>query len=118
MNLKAQTSDLQTPYKTYLAEPELPTASYNLRADMQKKPAPLLNPATLKPVTAAELEKVFCRECVKQELDDTTPYIPIPQPILDFYQMYRPSPLIRAYFLEKALGTPAKIYYKIEGNNT
>ena len=118
MNLKAQTSNLQTPYKTYLAESELPTAWYNLRADMQKKPAPLLNPATLKPVTAAELEKVFCRECVKQELDDTTPYIPIPQPILDFYKMYRPSPLIRAYFLEKALGTPAKIYYKFEGNNT
>ena len=118
MNLKAQTSNLQTPYKTYLAESELPTAWYNLRADMRKKPAPLLNPATLKPVTAAELEKVFCRECVKQELDDTTPYIPIPQPILDFYKMYRPSPLIRAYFLEKALGTPAKIYYKFEGNNT
>ena len=73
------------PYKTYLAESELPTAWYNLRADMQKKPAPLLNPATLKPVTAAELEQVFCRECVKQELDDTTPYIPIPQPVLDFY---------------------------------
>ena len=118
MNLKAQTSNLQPPYKTYLAESELPTAWYNLRADMRKKPAPLLNPATLKPVTAAELEKVFCRECVKQELDDTTPYIPIPQPILDFYKMYRPSPLIRAYFLEKALGTPAKIYYKFEGNNT
>ena len=109
---------LSTPYKTYLAESELPTAWYNLRADMQKKPAPLLNPATKQPVTAAELEQVFCRECVKQELDDTTPYIPIPQPVLDFYKMYRPSPLIRAYFLEKALGTPAKIYYKFEGNNT
>ena len=108
----------EAPYKTYLAESELPTARYNLRADMKKKPAPLLNPATKKPVTAAELEQVFCRECVKQELDDTTPYIPIPQPVLDFYKMYRPSPLIRAYFLEKALGTPAKIYYKFEGNNT
>ena len=118
MNLKPQTSNLQTPYKTYLAESELPTAWYNLRADMQKKPAPLLNPTTLAPVTAAELEQVFCRECVKQELDDTTPYIQIPQPVLDFYKMYRPSPLIRAYFLEKALGTPAKIYYKFEGNNT
>ena len=120
MNLKPETSILkpQTPYKTYLAESELPTAWYNLRADMQKKPAPLLNPQTKKPVTAAELEQVFCRECVKQELDDTTPYIPIPQPVLDFYKMYRPSPLIRAYFLEKALGTPAKIYYKFEGNNT
>ena len=108
----------EAPYKTYLAESELPTAWYNLRADMKKKTAPLLNPATKKPVTAAELEQVFCRECVKQELDDTTPYIPIPQPVLDFYKMYRPSPLIRAYFLEKALGTPAKIYYKFEGNNT
>ena len=108
----------ETPYKTHLAESELPTAWYNLRADMQKKPAPLLNPETKKPVTVAELEQVFCRECVKQELDDTTPYIPIPQPVLDFYKMYRPSPLIRAYFLEKALDTPAKIYYKFEGNNT
>ena len=108
----------ETPYKTYLAESELPSAWYNLRADMKKKPAPLLNPATLKPVTAEELEHVFCRECVKQELDDTTPYIPIPQPVRDFYKMYRPSPLIRAYFLEKALGTPTKIFYKFEGNNT
>ena len=107
-----------TPYKTYLAESELPTAWYNLRADMTRKPAPLLNPETKKPVTAAELERVFCRECVKQELDDTTPFFPIPQPVLDFYRMYRPSPLIRAYFLEKALGTPAKIFYKFEGNNT
>ena len=107
-----------TPYKTYLAESELPTAWYNLRADMKKKPAPLLNPETKKPVTAEELEKVFCRECVKQELDDTTPFITIPQPVLDFYKMYRPSPLIRAHFLEKALDTPAKIYYKFEGNNT
>ena len=107
-----------TPYKTYLSEAELPTAWYNLRADMKKKPAPLLNPETRKPVTAEELEKVFCRECVKQELDDTTPFIPIPVPVREFYKMYRPSPLIRAYFLEKALGTPAKIYYKFEGNNT
>ena len=107
-----------TPYKTYLSEAELPTAWYNLRADMKKKPAPLLNPETKKPVTAAELEKVFCRECVKQELDDTTPFIPIPAAVRDFYKMYRPSPLIRAYFLEKALGTPAKIFYKFEGNNT
>lgn len=106
------------PYKTYLAENELPTAWYNMRADMKKKPAPLLNPATLKPVTAEELEHVFCRACVSQELDDTTPYIPIPEPVRDFYKMYRPSPLIRATFLERALGTPAKIYYKFEGNNT
>ena len=106
------------PYKTYLTEDELPRYWYNVRADMTKKPAPLLNPATLKPVTHEELEHVFCRECVKQELDDTTPFIPIPQPVLDFYKMYRPSPLIRAKFLEQALGTPAKIYYKFEGNNT
>ena len=106
------------PYKTYLTEEELPTAWYNMRADMKKKPAPLLNPATMKPVTAEELEHVFCRECVKQELDDTTAYIPIPKPVREFYKMYRPSPLVRATFLEKALGTPAKIYYKFEGNNT
>ncbi len=106
------------PYKTYLSEDELPKAWYNIRADMKKKPAPLLNPATLKPVAAEELERVFCRECVKQELDDETPFIPIPKAVHDFYRMYRPSPLVRAYFLEKALGTPAKIYYKFEGNNT
>jgi len=106
------------PYKTYLDESELPTAWYNVRADMRNKPAPLLNPATLKPVTAEELEHVFCKECVRQELDVTTPYIPIPEPVRDFYRMYRPSPLVRATFLEKALGTPAKIYYKFEGNNT
>ena len=106
------------PYKTYLNESELPKAWYNVRADMTKKPAPLLNPATRRPVTAEELERVFCRECVKQELDDTTPYIPIPGPVSEFYRMYRPSPLVRAYFLEKALGTPAEIYYKFEGNNT
>lgn len=109
---------IEIPYKTYLSEDELPAAWYNMRADMKKKPAPLLNPATLKPVSAEELEHVFCKECVKQELDDTTPYIPIPGAVRDFYKMYRPSPLVRAYFLEKALGTPAKIYYKFEGNNT
>ena len=106
------------PYKTYLNENELPAAWYNMRADMKKKPAPLLNPATRKPVTAEELERVFCTECVNQELDDTTPFIPIPDAVRDFYKMYRPSPLVRAIFLEKALGTPAKIYYKFEGNNT
>ncbi len=106
------------PYKIYLEENELPTAWYNLRADMKKKPAPLLNPGTGKPMTAEELEGVFCSELVKQELDDTTPYFPIPQDILNFYKMYRPSPLVRAYCLEKKLNTPAKIYYKFEGNNT
>ena len=106
------------PYKTYLAENEIPTQWYNVRADMQKKPAPLLNPATGRPCTAEELGHVFCDDLVKQELDDTTPYFDIPKDVQDFYKMFRPSPLIRAYFLEKALGTPAKIYYKFEGNNT
>lgn len=106
------------PYKIYLEEQEMPKQWYNVRADMKNKPAPLLNPATFKPITAEELGKVFCEELVKQELDDTTAYFDIPQEILDFYKMYRPSPLVRAYCLEKALDTPAKIYYKFEGNNT
>ncbi len=106
------------PYKIYLDESEIPTQWYNVRADMKNKPAPLLNPATLKPMTPEELYPVFCKELVAQELNDTDAYIDIPQEIQDFYKMYRPSPLIRAYFLEKALDTPAKIYYKFEGNNT
>ena len=106
------------PYKIYLEESEMPTQWYNVRADMKNKPAPLLNPATLEPMKPEELEHVFCRELVPQELDDTTPYFDIPQEIRDFYKMYRPSPLVRAYCLEKALDTPAKIYYKFEGNNT
>ena len=108
----------QIPYKIYLDESELPQAWYNLRADMKNKPAPLLNPTTKQPMTFEELRPVFCDELVKQELDDTTPYFEIPGEILDFYKMYRPSPLVHAEFLEKALGTPAKIYYKFEGNNT
>lgn len=111
-------SEKKIPYKIYLEENEMPTQWYNVRADMKNKPAPLLNPATLKPMTAEELGHVFCDEPVKQELDDTNPYIDIPQEIRDFYRMYRPSPLVRAYCLEKKLGTPAKIYYKFEGNNT
>ncbi|MCR5370985.1 MAG: TrpB-like pyridoxal phosphate-dependent enzyme, partial [Clostridium sp.] len=106
------------PYKIYLEENELPESWYNVRADMKIKPAPLLTPGTGKPMTAEELGAVFCSDLVAQELDNDTPYIPIPQEILDFYKMYRPSPLVRAYFLEKALDTPAKIYYKFEGNNT
>lgn len=106
------------PYKIYLDEKEMPTKWYNLRADMKNKPAPLIHPGTLQPMTAEDLAPVFCSELVAQELDDTTPYIDIPEEIQNFYKMYRPSPLIRAYFLEKALGTPAKIYYKFEGNNT
>ncbi len=111
-------SKQQIPYKIYLDESEMPKSWYNLRADMKTKPAPLLNGQTFKPVTAEELKAVFCDELVAQELDDTTAYIPIPEEILDFYKMYRPSPLVRAYCLEKKLGTPAKIYYKFEGNNT
>ena len=106
------------PYKIYLDESEIPTKWYNVRADMKNKPAPLLNPATLKPMTHADLAPVFCDELIDQELDDTDAYIDIPEEIQNFYKMYRPSPLIRAYFLEKALDTPAKIYYKFEGNNT
>ena len=106
------------PYKIYLEESERPKAWYNVRADMKTKPAPLLNPGTGKPMTLEELSGVFCTELAKQELDNDTAYIAIPEEILDFYKMYRPAPLVRAYFLEKALGTPAKIYYKFEGNNT
>ena len=105
-------------YRTYLTEEELPTHYYNLRADMEKKPAPLLNPGTMQPMTAEELEGVFCSELVKQELDNDTRYFEIPEEIRDYYKTFRPSPLVRAYNLEKALGTPAKIYFKFEGNNT
>ena len=106
------------PYKIYLEENEMPKQWYNVRADMTNKPAPLLNPGTLKPMTDKELSGVFCDELVKQELNETDRYIDIPQEIQDFYKMYRPSPLVRAYCLEKKLQTPAKIYYKFEGNNT
>ena len=106
------------PYKIYLEEKEMPTTWYNVRADMKQKPAPLLNPGTGKPMTAEELSHVFCDELVAQELNNTDRYIPIPEEILNFYKMYRPSPLVRAYCLEQKLGTPAKIYYKFEGNNT
>ena len=108
----------EIPYKIYLTEDEMPKAWYNLRADMINKPAPLLNPGTLEPMKPEELEGVFCAELVKQELDDQTPYFPIPEEILEYYKMYRPSPLMRAYHLEAKLGTPAHIYYKFEGNNT
>lgn len=108
----------EIPYKIYLSEDELPKQWYNVRADMKNKPAPLLNPGTLQPMKPEELEGVFCKELVKQELDNDNPYIDIPEEIQTFYKMYRPAPLVRAYYLEKALGTPAKIYYKFEGNNT
>ena len=109
---------MNIPYKIYLEENELPKDWYNVRADMKNKPAPLLNPGTLQPMTAEELAGVFCDDLIKQELDDTTAFIPIPEEILKFYRMYRPSPLVRAYCLEEKLQTPAKIYYKFEGNNT
>lgn len=108
----------EIPYKIYLDENEMPKQWYNLRADMKNKPAPLLNPATFQPITVEELSEVFCTELAKQELDETTPYIDIPEKILNFYKMYRPAPLTRAYCLEEKLQTPAKIYYKFEGNNT
>ncbi len=106
------------PYKIYLEENEMPRQWYNVRADMKNKPAPILNPATMKPITVEELAPIFCEELARQELDDATPYFDIPQEIRDFYKMYRPSPLTRAYCLEKKLDTPAHIYYKFEGNNT
>ncbi|MBE6569360.1 MAG: TrpB-like pyridoxal phosphate-dependent enzyme [Ruminococcaceae bacterium] len=111
-------SNEKIPYKIYLSESEMPRAWYNLRADMVNKPAPLLNPETFEPMTAEELGEVFCDELVKQELDDKNAWYPIPKEIRDFYKMYRPSPLVRAYCLEEKLQTPAKIYYKFEGNNT
>ena len=106
------------PYKIYLTEDELPKAWYNLRADMINKPAPLLNPGTHEPMKAEELAPVFCEELIQQELDNNTAYFEIPEEVYNFYKMYRPSPLVRAYCLEEALDTPAHIYYKFEGNNT
>ena len=108
----------EIPYKIYLEENEMPKQWYNVRADMKKKPAPILNPETLQPVTLEELSHIFCEELAKQELDETTPYFDIPEEIRSFYRMYRPSPLVRAYCLEEKLQTPAHIYYKFEGNNT
>ena len=106
------------PYKIYLEENEIPTQWYNVRADMKNKPAPLINPGTGQPLTLDDLNTIFCEDLNKQELDNDTPYFDIPDEIQNFYKMYRPSPMVRAYFLEKALETPAKIYYKFEGNNT
>ncbi len=115
---KEITMDKNIPYKIYLEEHEMPDKWYNVRADMKKKPAPILNPETLKPVTREELSAIFCSELARQELDDTTQYFDIPEEIRNFYRMYRPSPLVRAYCLEEKLQTPAHIYYKFEGNNT
>lgn len=110
--------DKEIPYKIYLEEEEMPKQWYNVRADMKHKPAPLLHPATMQPMTAEDLRPVFCDELIAQELNDTDAYLDIPAEIRDFYKMYRPSPLVRAYCLEKKLDTPAKIYYKFEGSNT
>ena len=110
--------DQQIPYKIYLDEKDMPRQWYNMRADMTEKPAPLLNPGTLQPMGFEDLRPVFCDELIRQELDNDTRFFDIPEEILNFYRMYRPSPLVRAYFLEKKLGTPAQIYYKFEGNNT
>lgn len=114
----SKNNEKEIPYKIYLEENEMPKQWYNVRADMKNKPAPLLNPGTHEPLKFEELRPIFCDELIKQELDNDDKFIDIPQEIQDFYKMYRPSPLVRAYCLEKALGTPAKIYYKFEGNNT
>ena len=116
--MSAQEMKKEIPYKIYISEADMPKAWYNLRADMKNKPAPLLNPETLQPMTYEDLRPVFCDELIKQELDDTTPFVEIPDEIRSFYKMYRPAPLVRAYCLEEKLQTPAKIYYKFEGNNT
>ncbi|MBQ9321405.1 MAG: TrpB-like pyridoxal phosphate-dependent enzyme [Eubacterium sp.] len=112
------TDTKKIPYKIYLEENEIPTSWYNMRADMKNKPAPLIHPGTLQPLKFEDMQPIFCDELIRQELDDETAYVPIPEPIQDFYKMYRPSPLTHAVFLEEALGTPAHIYYKFEGNNT
>ncbi|MGE4588110.1 MAG: TrpB-like pyridoxal phosphate-dependent enzyme [Acidaminococcaceae bacterium] len=106
------------PHRLYLTEEQMPKQWYNLRADMKEKPDSMLNPATMQPIKETDLHPVFCEKLAAQEMDNDTRYFDIPEEIQDFYKMYRPSPLIRAYNLEKALGTPAKIYYKFEGNNT
>lgn len=108
----------QIPYKIYLSEEEMPKAWYNVKAHMKTQHPPFIDPATQQPCTASGLAPVFCDECIEQELNERDERIPIPQGILDFYRMFRPSPLVRAYCLEGLLGTPAQIYYKFEGNNT
>ena len=108
----------KVPHRLYLAEDQMPTQWYNLRADMKEQPDPMINPATMQPAVESDLYPVFCEKLARQEMDGTTRYVDIPGGVMDMYRIYRPSPLIRAYNLEKALGTPAKIYYKFEGNNT
>ena len=109
---------MKIPHRLYLTEDQMPSQWYNLRADMPEQPDPMLNPGTGKPVTEEDLYPIFCKELAHQEMDSTTRWVDIPEGILEEYRIYRPSPLIRAYNLEQALDTPAKIYYKYEGNNT
>lgn len=106
------------PYKIYLTEDEMPKQWINIKAFMKEQHDEFLNPATLQPCTKEDLQHVFCDEMVDQELNCTDKYIDIPVGIREFYKLYRPSPLVRAYNLEKYLDTPAEIYYKFEGNNT
>lgn len=110
--------DNKIPYKIYLSEEEMPRYWYNVKARMKEQHAPFINPATQKPCTKEDLSPVFCDECIEQELNETDELIEIPAGIRDFYKTFRPSPLVRAYFLERLLDTPAEIYYKFEGNNT
>ncbi|MCF2660930.1 TrpB-like pyridoxal phosphate-dependent enzyme [Pseudoflavonifractor phocaeensis] len=111
-------SNKKIPHRLYLTEDQMPKQWFNLRSAMPEQPDPLIHPGTLQPLNVPDLAPIFCEELAKQELDGTTPYIDIPEEVLEVYKMYRPSPIIRAYELEKALGTPDKIYYKFEGNNT
>ena len=109
---------VKIPHRLYLTEDEMPKQWYNMRADMKELPDPMINPATMKPAAEEDLYPVFCKKLAHQEMDNETRYVDIPDEILEMYKIYRPSPLIRAFNLEKALDTPAKIYYKFEGNNT
>ncbi len=115
---KVNNMNKSIPYRTYLTEDEMPRSWYNIRADMKEQHDPLINPATMQPVTLADLQPIFCDELGRQELDATTRFIDIPAEVIKQYKVFRPSPLCRAYNLEEALGTPARIYYKFEGNNT
>ena len=111
------TDTTKDPYRIYLREDQIPTSFYNLRADMPEKPDPMRLPNG-KVATVNDIAPVFARALCEQELDDDTAEFPIPEPVREMYKVYRPSPLCRAYNLERALNTPAKIYYKFEGNNT
>ena len=106
------------PHRLYLTEDQMPKQWYNLRADMKEQPDPIINPATMQPAVEEDLYPVFCKKLAHQEMDAQTRFIDIPEPVQEMYKIYRPSPLIRAYELERALDTPARIYYKFEGNNT